>query len=166
MKVEIKPKYFPLIQKPMMCCVTCLQMILFRHGYKYTQDYIAKGIGKYPRYKTVESADKINSFFEKEKLPFKVEAFKISQIKDPKEFIINNLKKSNDVWAESCNKPLHNSESGHDILIQSIKDTTLTVVDPLGRRDQIYTVTLKKLTDAMDKKHDGRERGFMVVDKK
>jgi hypothetical protein len=103
MLYKIKPEYFPLIQKPEMCNVTCLQMILFRHGYRFNQDFIAPGIKNNRNYRTVENADKVNDFLRKNKLPFKATSFKASKIINLKEFIVKSIKKNNDLWIELYN---------------------------------------------------------------
>lgn len=163
---KLKPEYFPLIQKPVMCNVACLQMILFRHGYRLTQDFIAKGIKNYDGFKTIEHADRINTFLKKNKLPFKVISFKASKINDLKEFIINSIKKNNDLWVELDNKIMYGTSGGHDCLVQSTNTETnkVILIDPYGSHDQIYGVSFPKLYKAISK--TDRERGFLLVEKK
>ena len=161
---KLKPEYFPLIQKPLMCNVTCLQMILFRCGYRLAQDFIAKEIKNYDGYKTVEHADRVNKFLKENKLPFKAISFKASEIDNLKEFIISSIKENNDLWVELDNKIMYKTSGGHDCLIQSINTKTnkVTLVDPYGLHDQIYEVSLSKLSKAISKTN--RERGFLLVE--
>jgi len=160
-----KPEYFPLIQKPDMCNAACLQMILFRHGHKFTQDVIAKGIKDYDGYKTIENAGLINAFFKENNLSFKVASFKAPEINNLKEFIAQNIKENKDLWIEVSNSIMYETSGGHDCLIQSIDTDSdkVTFVDPYGPHDQIYTVSLSKLSKAIA--NTDRIRGFLVVEK-
>ena len=165
MTYEVKPKYFPLIQKPDMCNVACLQMILFRHGYKFSQDFIAKGIKNNLNYRTVEHADLVNEFFRINKLPFETTSFKASQIDNLKEFIVETIKRNSDLWVELYNPIMYKVPGGHDCLVQAINTKTnkVKLVDPYGPHEQIYEVVLSKIARAISKTN--RERGFLVVKK-
>lgn len=148
-----------------MCNVTCLQMILFRHGHKFTQDFIAKGIKNNLNYRTVEHADLVNKFFRKNKLPFKAISFKASQIDNLKEFITEAVKRNRDLWVELYNPTMYKVPGGHDCLVQAIdtKTNKVALVDPYGSHKQIYEVALSKIARAISKTN--RERGFLIVEK-
>lgn len=186
MKIEIKPKYFPLIQKPMNCWVTCLQMILFRRGYRFLQDDLAYELGQTvykenlkffmrplkerapdaPTTNTMEKAPDINKFFKKYKIPLVATAYLASSIKDLKKFIVNNLKAGNDLWVELHNPTMYGTKGGHDNVVQAIDIETdiITLIDPESYHKQIQQVTLSKIAEAI-KKHE-KERGFIVVSSK
>jgi len=183
MKIEQKPAYFPLIQKPMNCWVTCLQMILFRRGYRFLQDDLAYELGqtaykdnlKYfmkplkirsedaPTTNTLEKVDAINSFFNKHKISLCAEAIYSSKIKDLKRFVIDNLRIGNDLWVELHNPTMYGSKGGHDNVVQTIdtEKETVTLIDPESYHKQIQEVSLAKLAEAI-KKHD-KERGFVII---
>ena len=190
MKVSLKPKYFPLIQKPVTCNVTCLQMILMRRKQKlFTQDELAYEMSftvpkKYLAYYStpLKEADKewslnfwlelaeerVNKFFGKHKIPLVAKVYFKSKIKDVTKFIIDMLKQNNDIWTMSANKPMYGKgKGGHDILVESYDSETkeVGVVDPQPEHIQKRQVELNKLFEAMDKKW-GRERGFVIIKRK
>ena len=184
-------KYFPLIQKPDCCSATCLQMILFRKGHtEYSQDELAKDLGIFIDRKnkgafsvklkvrlkesdvnrTIESADKINALFRKHKIKLEAKSYKISEIKNPTEFVNDALKKDYDVWAEFANKSLFGTSCGHDCLISELKKKRgkyfVTLVDPYWNHKQIYEVPFDKLIESMQKRENlkpVRERGFIII---
>jgi hypothetical protein len=191
----MKPmKYFPLIQKPDCCSVACLQMILFRKGHtEYSQDELAKELGIFIDKKnqdafsvklkvrlkesdvnrTIESADKINAFFRKNKIRLEAKSYRISEIKNPSDFINDELKQDFDVWVEFANKPIFGTDGGHDCLISELKKKDgkyfATLIDPYWSHKQIYEVPLDNLTRAMQKRVDlkpVRERGLIVIREK
>lgn len=186
MRLELKPKYFPLIQKPMTCNVTCLQMILMRRKLKlFTLDEMAyemeltlpkEYLACYS--KPLKEADeewslnfwletaeeRVNKFFQKHEIPLKAKVYFISQIDNVNKFVMDMITKDNDIWTMSANKAMYGTEGGHDILIESYDTETkeVGVVDPSPTHLQKRQIKLEKLSDAMDKKW-GRERGFVII---
>lgn len=147
--VTLEPHYIPLIQKPMCCSVTCLQMILHRNGFglfdqerlaiefgvRISTDYINAFSEQMPTMtqinddegiSTVESADLINSFLIKNAPGLHAKSFVYSIInEDIPSFIASNIKLNNDIWIEYHGHEIHATDqySGnyvHDGLIESI----------------------------------------------
>jgi hypothetical protein len=184
--VEAIPKYFPILQKPFCCSCACVQMVLLRHGIRPpTQDEIAKltdvgvskedakcfmgklRVGKPYGIKTITKSTeaRYNSFFKTKKFPFKVKAFKLSEIKDHKKFIIDNLEKGNDMHLELCMKNITGKANVHDCILSKIRcdsKTFVTIVDPWWANKQYHEVEMKTLLQSMDKKWFGRELGFLI----
>lgn len=189
MKLEQKPKYFPLIQKPMLCNVTCLQMILYRRGFGlFVQEDMAYEMGltlpkehlecfsnpfkaadkKWTKNFWLELAEnRVNTFFKNHNLPLKAKVYFKHEIEDVTKFISDNIKNNNDMWIMVANEVVYGTKGGHDIVIQAIDTSarTITIIDPSWRRKQVREEDLDKIFDAMDKKW-GRERGFVIISKK
>lgn len=120
--ISLKPKYIRLVQGPCCCCVTALQMILYRRGFGlFDQEELAKNlkikINKHDfeawnieldtytnlsnaGMKTTESEKIINRFFKKNNISLMAKGVHASKIPNLKEFIIQNLSKDNDLWME------------------------------------------------------------------
>jgi hypothetical protein len=182
--IEAIPKYFPILQKPFCCSCACVQMVLLRHGIiPPLQDDIAKFTGvpsvkedlrcfmrklkvmKSPHFDTAtQSTERIyNKFFKSRNLPFKVKAFKVSSIKDPKKFIMENLIAGNDIHAEYLQEVAGKS-SIHDSIVSKIRygrKTIVTLIDPWWANKQYHDVRLEDFISSM-KKVKERELGFLI----
>jgi hypothetical protein len=111
---SLHPKYIPLVQKPECCAVACFQMILFRNGFGlYDPEKLAKyfdvrvstrhqsmftirlqTLSKYnfdEGINTLDSINKINAFFRKNRISLVAEAKRISEIENLMQFIRLNL---------------------------------------------------------------------------
>jgi hypothetical protein len=188
---EAKPKYIPLIQKPMCCNVTCTQMILQRHGITPPlQDEIAKHVGvtiskndqkcfmrklkvlKKPygiETVTKKTENMYNKFFKAKRLPFRVKAFRLSKIKNYKRFIIENLKKGNDIQVEVSMKKINGKPTCHDLILSKIscnKKCYVILIDPWWMNKQFHRIKLETLIESMNKKWFNRELGFLIYYKK
>jgi hypothetical protein len=97
--------------------------------------------------------------------PFKTKAFKASEIKDHKKFIIENLKKGNDMHLELSMKKITGKVNAHDCILSKIRcdaKTYVTVIDPWWANKQYHEIELKILLESMEKKWFGRELGFLI----
>ncbi len=191
MDVLLKPRHIPLTQKPCCCNVTCLQMILYRHGYglfdqqelaKYFKIKVGKKdkkafnvrLGAYTRVnydeglKTIESEDIVNRFFRERDMPLVAKAVKASEISNLKKFIRDNLIANNDLWIEYKAHQIHryDSEKGqyiHDGLVEEITNSnTVTIIDPAPRHKPRIRISAKVLAESISSKF-GRETGFIVI---
>lgn len=176
--------YKHLVEKPNLCGPACIQMILLRRGVWMDQEEIAKEVDtkvskkdldKY-KIKLKTTADKnklgvslkdfknkeIKQFFKKNNLEANV--FSISEIKNIKEFIEDNLKKGNDVIANFWMKHFDKKKNwGHFSLISYLNGNTVTIIDPEPTNKSEWKTQITELTKAMSKQFDGRERGFIVI---
>jgi hypothetical protein len=188
--IEAEPSYTPLIQKPMCCSSACVQMIMLRHGINPPlQDEIAKETGvtiskekadcfmeslvvlEKPygiETATKKTESKINTFFEKKGFPFKVKAFRVSEIEDHRIFIVDNLDEGNDIHVEVCMKNITGNENCHDMILSKINLETnkVTLIDPWWTNKQYHDIDLRVLIDSMDKKWFNRELGFLIYYKR
>lgn len=127
--VSLKPKYTPLVQRPCCCCVTCLQMILYRRGFGlFDQEELAKyfkikigkidvgafnvKLGTYAKLSdagmhTTESEKTINHFFRKKGIPLAASSVRPSEIPDIGKFLEGALSKNSDIWMEYKTSKIH-----------------------------------------------------------
>ncbi len=189
MKLKQNPDYIPLTQQDLCCVPTTIQWVLVRRNLPLvSQEDIGKVIGlhvpkeknhlfmyKFPNtkayygtYGTELNNKNLNELFEKYKLPLVGEYTKISKIKDPHKFIIENMKAGNDVCMMFHKKNVTGENWAHgSILAEYDTDTkTITVGDPSPRYPKFWKVKLTKMVDAMNTKWDGNERGFWVIKSK
>lgn len=180
----IKITYKHLVEKPNLCGSACIQMILLRRGMWIDQEQIAKSVDtKIPKkdldkykikLKTTENKDKfgisfkdfkgkrIKNFLAKQNL--KTRIFYISEIKDVKLFVEDNLIKGSDIIANFYMRHFDKSKDwGHFSLIASVKNNNLTIVDPEPSNKSEWQTGINKLSQAMGEQFDGRERGFIVI---
>src|SRR3989338_1083634 len=181
MKAEISG-YMPLVQKPDCCNSACLQMILLRRrlGF-FMQEDIARQLGvkirgkyidafhaKMPVVKkgeelgimTVKSEAKINKFFSINKIPLTARAYPASRIKDVRDFIFENLRKSNDLWVEFHLDEREKDSDIHDNIVQKIDckgKCNVTTIDPGYLFRQVVEWPLDMLERSIGTKY-GRER--------
>lgn len=176
-------KYKHLVEKPSFCGPACLQMILLRRGIWIDQEEIAKEIGarilpkekdfftiKFPisandaGINLVEfDTKKVKKFFKKYKLKLTTEVVHISKIKDCKTFIKKHLAKGNDLMANFHMSYYKKSKNwGHFNLIDKIQGNIVTFCDPWPSNKSFWKTTIADLIASMNKKFDGKERGFVV----
>lgn len=106
----------------------------------------------------------INHFFKKSNIGLKETYFFVKDISDVREFIISNIKKSNDNIVCFNNEKLHGKgDWGHVSLIQGIEEDIVSLVDPGKDVPKIRKVKLNKLIDAME--YHGKEKsgGFWLI---
>ena len=93
--------------------------------------------------------------------------FKISKVGNPKEFIIQNIKKGNDIMLSFHWRGLGLKGMGHIVVLTEIddKEDIITIGDSSLNQPKFWKVKLTKLVKAMSSKYDGCERGFYVFEK-
>lgn len=176
-------KYKHLVEKPSLCGPVCLSMIFLRRGVWIDQEVIAKEIEATILPKEVDffsiklgtsknSSDAglnlvdfdksgVKKFFKKYELFPQV--VYISEIKNVKHFINENMGKGNDLMANFHMGYFDKSKNwGHCNLIDEIQGDSITFCDPWPQSKSYWSVTISDLAASMDKKIDGKERGFVV----
>ncbi len=192
MILKVKPPYKSLIQMKWCCAACSVLWVLHRRGYWVDQEVIAKEFNvKIPpelkelftvRLKTrkkkencgatvlIERDSKtLNRFLKKYKIPLKCKTFLISDVKDARKLVIDNVKAGNDVLLSFCWKGLGiNQNWGHVSVIAEFNTKTneVTLGDPSPKRKKFWKIKLNKLTHAMLPKWDKEERGFYIFSKK
>jgi len=189
--IKVNPPYKPLVQLYECCGPCAFQWILHRRDFWIDQEELAwhcklkilKKNAKYfvrnmritkSRKDTGTSVEKMHIYLNKmlkdKKIPLTVEKHPISKIKDPKEFMIENLKKENDIMLDFFCKPfpVYEYEGGHVCVVSEFNSDKeiITLGDPAGELPKFWKVPLKKIIKSMDKKYDGHERGFWIVKSK
>lgn len=183
--MKLQYRYKHLVEKPSLCGPTCVQMMLLRRGVFIDQEQIAKELGakilpgeqssfsiklelaKNPKDAGISlgefSETKIKNFFTKHKVPLLSEVFYIRKVKDVKRFIKENLTKGNDIMANFHMRYFDKKKNwGHFNLIEAINANTITFCDPWPENKSFWKTSIKGLVASMDKKIDGKERGFVV----
>lgn len=193
--IKLSKPYIPLIQKPMCCAVTCLQMILYRNGFGlYDQEDLAIEFGVKIDKKdahafrsdmpimsaanldegiaTIDAADEINKFFRSLKVPLSATAFRASNIPDLEDFIIEGLNAQYDMWIEYHAHEIHSDDATngryiHDGLIEAYDANSkeATVIDPVPEHRQRLSVGINQLKNSISD-HFGRETGIILVQPK
>lgn len=188
MKLRVNPNYKPLVQMRWCCAACAVQWVLCRRGFWVDQEIIAKELDtKIPknlaklfstRLKTCKRkkdcgtmcfANKkstlVNDFLKKYRIPLKHRTFLISEIKNPKEFLIENIKSGNDILLSFNWKGIGKRWNwGHIVLISEFntKINELTLGDPSQENPKFWKIKLNKITHAMLPKWDKIERGFYI----
>jgi len=160
-------------------------MILLRRGIWVEQEEIAKKIGiKIPRSESkffyislligkikkefgislIDFKNKrIKEFLNKYDTSLHATVYFVSEIDNVPQFILNNLKKGNDVminfWFKYFKKELN---MGHFSLISEINENQITICDPWPENKSFWKTDVNELIKAMGNTFDGRERGFIV----
>ncbi|MCD4760252.1 C39 family peptidase [archaeon] len=190
--IKFNPPYKHLYQKPAFCGPCCVQMVLFRRGLWVDQEEIAlelntgilkKNVYHYAmpqrivngKIKTkigvsLKSFDThLNEIFKKYNLALHAKEYNISQVSNPKEFIVKNITEDNDIivdfWLRQ-EKP-RKIEVGHYVLISKVDTDSnmLTICDPDSDAKNSWKIDINELIDLMNKKWDGNERGFIIIKK-
>lgn len=109
---------------------------------------------------------KLDNIFKKYKIPITTEFKKISEIKNIDKFIINNIKKNNDLSMLFLWKAFgHKVSYGHYVLISSYNINTkiVEVCDPaFGKMKSFWSSEISEFIYGMNDKWDGKERGFLI----
>jgi hypothetical protein len=193
--IALTPLYIPLIQKPMCCAVTCLQMLLFRNGYGLQdQEVLAVkfGVKITPKYadrfssqmivgelsnqdygiSTVESGDYINDFLRDHAPGLHASAVKSSNIVSLPLFLNKHIGQNHDLWVEYHAPEIYADDEFqgdyvHDSLIESfcVSRNEVTIVDPMYEHRQRLVVPLALLERGISSTF-GRETGFIVIEKR
>ena len=185
----LSPRYTPLVQKPFCCNVTCLMMILYRHGFGlFDQEALAEFFKiKIPRsvqayfnvklphlkskreeggMRTIDSKNLVNKFFKKHKIQLHAVDVKASNIKNLHKFISEHLRMNHDLWVEYKSHEIHREDAVHDNVIESIRRTKtgafVTLIDPFSEHKTRFEVPIAKIERAISDKF-GRETGFLVI---
>ena len=186
--MKIEPKYKHLVQKPQLCFPAIVSMVCLRKGYWLDQEDIAKELNikvtkedsqafnhKFEIAENILEAgydvqninsDNLNKIFKKYKIPIIVEFKKISEIEKLDEFIINNLTNNVDIgmlflWKAFGKEANH----AHYVLISAYDENKkiVEVCDPASRNlKSFWTAEISTFKLGMDKKWDGKERGFFI----
>jgi len=183
----LTPGYKHIIQKPQLCFPTNVSMVCLRRGYWLDQEDIARELDikitkevsgafnhKFKIAKNILEAGydvqkinikKLNSIFRKHKILIRAEFKKISEIEDVNKFIINNIRKNNDLsilflWKAFGRKVNY----GHYVLISSYDANTkiVEVCDPIQKNKSFWNSKIFKFISGMEDKWDGKERGFFI----
>jgi hypothetical protein len=190
---KVNPPYKPLTQQKYCCFPCAIQWILLRRNlqwidqediatmcdmripkklknlfkkkFKFTKNPSEYGTNVYT------SKDRhIERLFKKYKVPLKVKRVLISEIEDPTEFVLKNIENGNDLMLDfhwyGLGKKEKSFNIGHVVVISEIKLEKNPIVilgDPGQNRRKFWEVSLSKLAKAMDKKYDGHERGFWII---
>ena len=188
-----KPPYKPIKQLPYCCVPACLSMILDRRKIKHkSQEEIGYELGlvvpedKIHFFTKVRTSKKpntgygtpagkkkysINDYFSKNKIKLKETYYQPHQIKDVKQFIIQNLQKGNDLIVCFNYRALYRPKDkesggqGHTSLIQSIHDDIIILIDSAENVPNKRKVKLGKLISAMRYHGKKNEGGFWLISK-
>jgi len=190
-RISVKPAYTPLTQQRMHCVPCSIQWILLRRKLPiFSQEEIGRALKltvprelKYLFGKKVLSAAKepklgwgsqlghsaqlINTFFKRKRLPLEAECFPYSKVENPAEFIASHIAKGNDVmlitYMAALDKKL---KFGHSLVIANIGGNKVTVGDPAFESSKFYKTPLQKVLNGMTDKWDGVERAFYIFRRK
>ena len=182
----MKHLYKHLLQKPSMCGPACIQMVLLRKGMWMDQEEIAEKVNArifadqkdfFSKKLRITKDDievgirlrefgeeRIRNFFKNLKPSLKTEIFQVSEIKEVKDFIKENLNKNNDIIANIHMRYFDKKRKfGHFVLVSEIKGDRVTLCDPSPNSQNLWITTIDKLVKSMSKKIDGLERGFAII---
>lgn len=186
--LEISPKYIAQVQKPYLCNMACLNMIIYRNFWIiYEQEDLAHffNIKIHPKYlpcfnsifdttektnddeglKTIEEEQSINSFFAEKHHPLTATAYTLSNIHDLKIFIEKHITEWNDMWVEYKIEWIWEwFQWIHDWLIESISWWEVTLINPWAYSPSRYTIHIDILAEALSAKF-ARETGIVVIKK-
>lgn len=189
MKFKVKSDYKSLTQMKWCCAACAVLWILHRRGYWVEQADIAREIKiRIPKkdlklfsakmaitrkrndYGAPDLIGKdaflINQFLKRHKIPLKMNSWKIGLIENPKKFIVENIKKGNDVMLSFHWRGLGLKGKGHVAVLAEIDDKENTVIigDSAINRPKFWKVKLDKLVRAMSAQYDHCERGFYIFE--
>ena len=189
--MKVNPPYKPLIQMRS-CCLPCsILWILHRRGYWIDQESIAKELKlRFPKKAAIlfnekmlvakkgqgigakniigKEAHLVGSLFRKHKIPLKMTTFRISKVGNPRKFILDNMRRGNDIMLSFNWKGLDRKHNqGHVVVLSEIspKDI-LTLGDPSPMSANFWKVPLDRIIKAMGMEYDGCERGFYIFSEK
>lgn len=179
-------KYIPITEQRYCCVPACIQMILLKRNIPLkSQEEIGYDLGlivpkrdkklfkkvrtgKKPKAgwgtQTRKPAYSINSFFRKKKINLKERYYFLTEPKEIKRFLKENLNRK-DIIACFNYRKLYNKggNSGHVSIVDSIKNNHITLIDPECQVPKYRKVSLKQLSRSI-KFHGGERRaGFWVI---
>lgn len=188
MKISITPKYNPITEKPYCCVPAVLQMIQDRRGLEFaSQDEISYQLGlivpekKAHLFNKVRTGRKpkagwgtqtskkkysINDYFTKNNLPLKQTIYRIQEIKNVSEFIVQNLLKHNDIIICYNSQLLFgDGDTEHVSLIQEINTETgeLTIIDPAIGVPKKRKTKSSKLSQVLKSNKVNKSGGFWII---
>jgi len=186
---SLDPRYTHLVQKPECCAITCLQMILYRRWFwLFDQQKLAKffNVKINKKHKdafniklkimtnynndegisTLDSANIVQEFFQKNNINLNVQTKKYSEIQNLENFIQKNIQTNNDLRCEYKTHQIHKQNRIHDSLIESIDLTTNTIIllDPDPKHPPRKEIRIDLLKKSIDPTH-GKETGFLIISK-
>ncbi|MBI4163579.1 MAG: C39 family peptidase [Candidatus Aenigmarchaeota archaeon] len=184
--LKVNPPYRHFVQKRQFCGPTCIQMILFRRGFKVNQERLAYNIGTFVdvkdrkhyslKFKTAHTGDSrigiMLKDFEKprmksvlKKYGLRVKVYRVNQINNVPKFLETNIRKNKDTIINFWWKPIDGTDWGHHVLLSKLdtKKRKISVCDPGSKKDKFWTIKIDKLVKCMSKEFDGNERGFVVI---
>ena len=189
---ELNPKYIIQVQKPYLCNVTCLNMILYRKCWIiFEQEDMAEffDVKIHPSLvpcftkkfkttdklnddewlKTIEEEDNINKFLENNNIKLQANAYTLSQILREwtlSEFIQKQIELDNDMWVEYKLEWLFPWNKWiHDWLIESINSDSLVTINPWHDTPNRYTMNVNLVEEALSNTF-ARETWIIVISKK
>ena len=190
--LALKPSYIPQVQKPYLCNVACLNMILYRQaGIIFDQEELASffNVKIHPSLvscftttfqttdkinddewlKTIEEEKNINLFFTNNHIALQAQSFYLDDIlklSTLSEFIKINIENNCDMWVEYKLEWLFPWNKWiHDWLIESISWNKIVMINPWYDTPNRYTFDIDILEEALSKKF-ARETGIVVINKK
>lgn len=189
---SVYPKYIVQIQKPYLCNVTCLNMVIYRQRWIiFEQEELAEffNIKIHPNLvncftkkfkttdkinddewlKTIEEEESVNSFFQLNNIHLKAKSYYLSNILELwtlTEFIQENINANNDMWVEYKLEWLFPWNKWiHDGLIESITWDDVIMINSWYDTPNRYTFNIKDLEEWLSNKF-ARETGIIVICKK
>ena len=188
----LHPTYIVQVQKPYLCNITCLNMILYRKcNLIFDQEELAEffAVKIHPSLvscftkkfqttdklnndewlKTIEEEEKINEFLEKNNIELKAKAYKLSSILKQwtlSNFIQRQIELNNDMWVEYKLEWLFPWNKWiHDWLIESINWNTIVMINPWHDTPNRYTMNINLVEEALSSKFT-RETWIIVMSNK
>ncbi len=189
---SLQPWYIIQVQKPYLCNVACLNMILYRQCWKlFEQEDLASffNVKIHPSLascftkkfettdkvnddewlKTIEEEENINIFFQKYNIKLHANAYKLTEIlhhSTVKEFIETQIESNNDMWIEYKLEWLFPWNKWiHDWLIESISWESITIINPWYDTPNRYTFSIADMQKAFSDSF-ARETWIVVISKK
>lgn len=189
MKLTVKPMYTPLVQLKWHCAPCCVQWVLVRRELKlYDQETIGKYLDmkipgrhrhlfarRIPLSKKrkdwgageVLKKNLIEKFFRAKRIPLSCRTYSYDKISEHKKFILDNLRKGNDIIFSFHWKGLGKRWNyGHVCVLAGLKVNKRPIVivgDPSQDGPKFWEVNLAKLINAMHERYDGWKRGFYII---
>ena len=188
MKISTTPRYNPITEKEYCCVPAVLQMIQERRGLEFnSQDEIGYQLGlivpleKKHLFSKVRTGRRaiagwgtqtskkkysINNYFVKNYLPLKQTIFRVQEISNVTQFIIQNLLNDNDIIVCYNSQLLFNDgDIEHVSLIQEIDTETgiLTIIDPAIGVPKIRKTRIEKLTNVLKAHKASKSAGFWII---
>jgi len=186
---SLNPKYIIQVQKPYLCNVTCLNIILYRQCWViFEQEEMAEffDVKIHPSLvpcftkkfkttdrlnddewlKTIEEENKINLFLQEQNIALHAKAYTLSEILKSwtlTQFIEKNIEANNDMWVEYKLEWLFPWNKWiHDWLIESMDWRNIVMINPWYDTPNRYTMDINLVEEALSNKF-ARETGIVVI---